>query len=250
MTQKSNSSLKQHADDLQQHFGDKIDSLIFEFDEITIDVSPDNLLAVCTVLRDDSRFGYEQLVDLCGVDYSQLGECEWDTGDASSTGFSRAVDSNSMGRLVFGDELEGVESDKPRFASVIHLISYANNRRLRIRSYAANDAFPMLPSVTDIWASANWYEREAFDLFGLLYSDHPDLRRILTDYGFVGHPFRKDFPLIGHVEMRYDPEQKRVIYEPVSIEPRVLVPRVKREDHRYGYEEQAQATLDQQEASE
>jgi NADH-quinone oxidoreductase subunit C len=115
----------------------------------------------------------------------------------------------------------------------MHLISYTNNRRIRVRVFAENNDFPVIPSVTAIWASADWYERESFDLYGILYSDHPDLRRILTDYGFVGHPFRKDFPLVGHVEMRYDPEQKRVVYEPVSIEPRVLVPRVQREDHRY-----------------
>lgn len=240
--------LQLHADVLQQHFGIRLENLIVEYDEITIDVSAENLISVSTELRDHEHFAYEQLVDLCGVDYSQLGQCEWQTDGASTSGFSRGVESASMGRLVFGDELETEDADKPRYASVIHLISYANNRRLRIRSFASNNDFPVLPSVTDVWASANWYERESFDLYGILYSDHPDLRRILTDYGFVGHPFRKDFPLIGHVEMRYDPEQKRVIYEPVSIEPRVLVPRVKREEHRYGGDEEI--TPDAQEATE
>lgn len=225
--------LQQHAESLQSFFGDKIQQLIHEYDEITLDIAPSDLIEVATALRDEADFAYQQLIDLCGVDYSQYGQTEWQTDKASSTGFSRAVEPGSMGHLVFGDELEPVESDKPRFASVMHLISYANNRRLRLRVFAENNDFPMVPSVTEIWSSADWYERESFDLFGILYSDHPDLRRILTDYGFVGHPFRKDFPLIGHVEMRYDPEQKRVIYEPVSIEPRVLVPRVKRDDHRY-----------------
>ncbi len=226
-------SLTQHAEALQKHFGDKIQNLIHAYDEITIDITPAVLIEVSTALRDEKEFAYEQLIDLCGVDYSQLGQTEWETDKSSSTGFSRGVEATSMGYLTFGDELEPQDPDKLRFASVMHLISYANNRRLRIRVFAENNDFPVVPSVTDIWSSADWYERESFDLFGIMYSDHPDLRRILTDYGFVGHPFRKDFPLIGHVEMRYDPEQKRVIYEPVSIDPRVLVPRVKREDHRY-----------------
>lgn len=226
-------SLQLHADALQKHFGDKIQNLILEYAEITIDIAPAALIEVSTALRDTADFAYQQLIDLCGVDYSQLGQSEWQTDKASHSGFSRAVEPGSMGHLTFGDELEAVATGMPRFASVMHLISYTHNRRLRIRVFAENDDFPMIPSVTDIWSSADWYERESFDLFGILYSNHPDLRRILTDYGFIGHPFRKDFPLIGHVEMRYDPEQKRVIYEPVSIEPRVLVPRVIREDHRY-----------------
>jgi NADH-quinone oxidoreductase subunit C len=186
---------------------------------------------VCTGLRDD--FAYEILVDLCGVDYSQYGRDEWATNETSATGFSRGVEPASMGRLTFGDELEAAEEDQPRYASVVQLLSVAQNRRLRVKTYALDNSLPVVPSLTEIWASANWYERESFDLYGILYSDHPDLRRILTDYGFVGHPFRKDFPLVGNVEMRFDPDQKRVIYEPVTIEPRVLVPRVKREDHRY-----------------
>ena len=187
----------------------------------------------CQSLKDEPEFAYNQLVDLCGVDYSQLGKSEWQTNASSSTGFSRGVEESTMGRLTFGDELECDDESALRFASVMHLTSYSNNRRIRVRVFAENNDFPMIPSVTTIWKSADWYERESFDLFGILYSDHPDLRRILTDYGFVGHPFRKDFPLVGHVEMRYDPEQKRVVYEPVSIEPRVLVPRVHRDDHRY-----------------
>jgi NADH-quinone oxidoreductase subunit C len=224
--------LTQHAEALQSHFGDRLQALTLAVEEITIDVAPDQLVGVCTDLRDD--LGYEILVDLCGVDYSQFGRDEWATNETSATGFSRGVEPASMGRLTFGDELEtAIDEGEPRFASVIHLLSIAQNRRLRVKTFAADNSLPVVPSVSEVWASANWYERESFDLYGILYSDHPDLRRILTDYGFVGHPFRKDFPLVGNVEMRYDPEQKRVIYEPVTIEPRVLVPRVKREDHRY-----------------
>ncbi len=240
-------SLKQHAEDLQNFFSDKIENLIHEFNEITIDVTPANLIEVSTALRDESDFDYAQLIDLCGVDYSQLGQTEWETDKSSSTGFSRGVEATTMGHLTFGDELEAKGNDELRFASVMHLLSFSKNRRLRVRVFAEDNDFPMMPSVTDVWASANWYERESFDLFGIMYSDHPDLRRILTDYGFVGHPFRKDFPLIGHVEMRYDPEQKRVIYEPVTIDPRVLVPRVTRKDHRYMPEN---GQDDQQEAAE
>lgn len=224
--------LAKHAEALQNRFGEKIE-LTQAFKEITIEVAAANLLAVCVALRDEEEFAYQQLVDLCGVDYSQYGKCEWQTDESTATGFSRGVEVSTMGRLTFGDELECDDENSPRYASVIHLISYSDNRRLRIKTFADNNDFPVIPSVTGIWQSADWYERESFDLFGILYSDHPDLRRILTDYGFVGHPFRKDFPLVGHVEMRYDPEQKRVVYEPVSIEPRVLVPRVHREDHRY-----------------
>jgi NADH-quinone oxidoreductase subunit C len=235
-------TLKQHVVALQNHFGDKIQNLVFENAEVAIDIAPQDMIEVCTALRDLPEFSYEQLIDLCGVDYSQFGHTEWETDGASSAGFSRAVEPGSTGYLTFGDELENTDPASPRFASVMQLLSVTHNRRLRVRVFAQNNDFPMLTSVTDIWSSANWYERESFDLFGILYSDHPDLRRILTDYGFVGHPFRKDFPLIGNVEMRYDPEQKRVIYEPVSIEPRVLVPRVKREDHRYLNDDSEEAT--------
>lgn len=226
-------SSQQHAAALQQRFGEQLLKVNLDFDEVTIDIAPADLIEVCMALRDEEALCYQQLIDLCGVDYSQYGKDEWATDETTSTGFSRAVDAASMGRLTFGDELEIEDSAAPRFASVMHLISYRHNHRLRVRVFAENNDFPVIPSVISIWQSADWYERESFDLFGILYRDHPDLRRILTDYGFVGHPFRKDFPLVGNVEMRYDPEQKRVIYEPVSIEPRVLVPRVQRKDHRY-----------------
>lgn len=236
---------QQLADALRAAFGDRVDSVVVGFNEVTLEVAADNLLAVATELRDDSQFQFQQLLDVCGVDYSQFGRDEWITEDASRAGFSRGVTAAaSSGRLQFGDELESLTPQGRRFAAVYHLISYAHNRRLRLRVFASDDDFPMVPTVTGIWASADWYEREAFDLFGILFSDHPDLRRILTDYGFVGHPFRKDFPLVGNVEMRYDPERERVVYEPVSIEARVLVPRVKRQDHRYLMDEQEEAQDD------
>ena len=227
-------SKQQLADALKTALGDKLVSVMLAFDEVTLETSPENLIEVATRLRDDENFLFQQLVDLCGVDYSQYGRDEWQTDEASRGGFSRGVAGTaSSGRLQFGDELESLATQGRRFAAVYHLLSYANNLRLRLRVFAPDDDFPVIPSVIDVWKSADWYEREAFDLFGILFSDHPDLRRILTDYGFVGHPFRKDFPLVGHVEMRYDPERERVVYEPVTITPRVLVPRVKRDDNRY-----------------
>lgn len=224
--------LKQLQEAAQAALGDKLAASTIACGELTLEIAPEHLLEVATEVRD--QLGFEQLVDLCGVDYSQFGQDEWKTNRASSSGFSRGVDaSSSLGRLRFGDELETVSDEGKRFAAVYHLLSYSTNKRIRLRVYAADDDFPVIPSVVNIWAVANWYEREAFDLFGILFDGHPDLRRILTDYGFVGHPFRKDFPLIGHVEMRYDPEKSRVVYEPVSIDPRVLVPRVRRDDNRY-----------------
>ncbi len=224
--------IKQLQQAAEAALGDKLQSSTVAFAELTLEIAPESLLEAAAVVRD--QLGFEQLVDLCGVDYSQYGEDEWKTNRATSSGFSRGVDgASSLGRLKFGDELEAVSEQGRRFAAVYHLLSYSNNQRLRLRVYAPDDDFPVIPSVSDIWAVANWYEREAFDLFGILFDGHPDLRRILTDYGFVGHPFRKDFPLVGHVEMRYDPEKARVVYEPVSIDPRVLVPRVKRDDNRY-----------------
>ncbi len=201
--------------------------------EVTIEVAANELLSICNILRDDAALKFEQLIDVCGVDYSAYGAVEWATEATTSTGFSRAVEPNTGARLRFGDEVESINNDRPRFAAVYHLMSITHNHRLCVRVFCENDSLPMVPSVVDIWPSANWFEREAFDLFGIIFEGHPDLRRILTDYGFVGHPFRKDFPLTGHVEMKYDAEQKRVIYQPVSIEPRVLVPRVIRKDERY-----------------
>jgi NADH-quinone oxidoreductase subunit C len=242
-------SRQQLADSLRGHFGDRLVSVNLEFKEINAVVSVDNYIEVATELRDKAEFGFQQLVDLSGVDYSQFGQAEWQTNDASRSGFGRGVDAAATtGRLQFGDELEAVSEQGSRFAVSCHLLSYSNNARLRLKVYAPDDSFPVVPTITEVWNSANWYEREAFDLFGILFSGHPDLRRILTDYGFVGHPFRKDFPLVGHVEMRYDPEKERVVYEPVTIEPRVLVPKVIREDHRYIADQQDDIADQQDEA--
>jgi NADH-quinone oxidoreductase subunit C len=177
--------------------GDKLASVTTALGEVTAVVSAEGLRTTMRMLRDHAELRFEELIDLCGVDYSTYG---------------------------------GAGREGPRFAAVYHLLSLANNWRLRVRTFAPDDDFPVLASVIDVWPAANWFEREAFDFYGIVFSGHPDLRRILTDYGFVGHPFRKDFPLSGHVEMRYDPEQGRVIYQPVTIEPREVTPRIIRED--------------------
>lgn len=236
-----NNRTQKLVDALNAVLGDSIKNVQVAFDQITLDITAENLIKVATLLRDDPALQFQQLTDLCGIDYSQLNANEWQTDNASATGFSRAVDAHSSGRLMFGEELDETNNSK-RFATIYQLISYAHNWRITMRVYAENDDFPIMDSVVPIWNGANWFERESFDLFGILYNGHPDLRRILTDYGFVGHPFRKDFPLVGHVEMRYDEDKKRVIYEPVTIDPRVLVPKVKREDHRYIAEDSAEAS--------
>jgi NADH-quinone oxidoreductase subunit C len=206
---------------LEKHFSADLLDCELSNEEITLHVAAESILSVCKQLRD--RFGFELLVDVCGVDYSQYGGTAWETKSASENGFSRAVD--GAGNMAPVEE--GF-----RFAVVYHLLSIQHNQRLRLKVRLDADQ-PIVDSVTSIWNGANWFEREAFDMFGILFNGHADLRRILTDYGFIGHPFRKDFPLIGNVEMRYDPEKKRVVYEPVSIEERILVPRVIRDDNRY-----------------
>ena len=178
--------------------GDQVVTIREALGEVTLTVKAADLLEVMTALRDRPELRFEQLSDVCGLDYSTYGN--------------------------------GTHSG-PRFAVVYHLLSYANNWRLRVRVHAADDEFPVIDSVINIWPSANWFEREAFDLFGIIFDGHPDLRRILTDYGFIGHPFRKDFPISGNVEMRYDPDQRRVIYQPVTIEPREITPRIVREEN-------------------
>jgi NADH-quinone oxidoreductase subunit C len=193
---------QQLADKVQQRFRTQITATHVEFSELTVELPREQLLSVCSVLRDEGDFSFEQLIDLCGVDYLDYGNGRW---------------------------------NGPRFAVVYHLLSIKHNHRIRLRIFAEN-AMPVVDSVTTIWNCADWYEREAFDLYGIVFDGHPDLRRILTDYGFIGHPFRKDFPLSGNVEMIYDEAQKRVVYQPVSIEPRTLVPRVIRDDHRYQHE--------------
>lgn len=219
--------------DLQRVLASSVQSLEFEHDEITLTVKAGDLSEVMPRLRDVPEFAFEQLIDLSGVDYLEYGVGEWNTHGATSAGFSRGAEKASFGRFTFDDPPHSRTLESPRFAVVYHLLSVACNHRLRVRAFCEDDDLPMVPSVQHIWASADWYEREAFDLYGIIFEGHPDLRRILTDYGFTGHPFRKDFPLVGHVEVRYDPQQKRVIYQPVSIEPRITVPKVIRDDHRF-----------------
>lgn len=194
------SSLESLQGNITDRLGNAVTHSFIRLGELTIEVDRDHLMDACKTLRDDDRFAFDQLIDLCGVDY-----------------------------LDYRKESEEGTRKGPRFAVVYHLMSIKHNRRIRVRTFL-DDATPVVSSVMELWPCANWFEREAFDMFGILFEGHPDLRRILTDYGFVGHPFRKDFPLSGHVEMRYDPEQKRVIYQPVTVEPRNLVPRVIREE--------------------
>ena len=189
--------LQRLQDALKAALGARAASIVERLGEVTLEVKAADYLAVAKQLRDDESLRFEQLIDLCGVDYSTYGDRPW---------------------------------ERERFAAVLHLTSLARNWRLRVRVFAPDDDFPVLPTVIDVWPAVNWYEREAFDLFGIVFEGHPDLRRILTDYGFIGHPFRKDFPISGYVEMRYDPEQKRVVYQPVTIEPRENTPRIVRED--------------------
>ncbi|MBL8253269.1 MAG: NADH-quinone oxidoreductase subunit C [Candidatus Competibacter sp.] len=228
-------ALQTLAEKLQTRFGDALQECKLDRREITIEVPPMRAIGIFTALRDEPEFAFEQVMDVCGVDYAAYGDVEWATEESTTAGFSRGVVERATGRgpgaiqYAAGKTFAG----KGRFAAVYQLLSVSCNHRLRVRVFAPDDDLPVVPSVVGLWSSANWFEREAFDLFGIVFEGHPDLRRILTDYGFVGHPFRKDFPLIGNVEMRYDPERGRVVYEPVSIEPRVLVPRVIRKDNRY-----------------
>lgn len=201
------------------------------YGEITLEVPVAEWSSTATTLRDQSEFAFEQLTDLCAVDYLHYGLAEWQTNQSTNLGYSRGVDAKTSGRMRFGDGDQAPELPQPRFAVVYHLMSYAHNHRLRVKVYLPDEQQLIVSSVTGVWKGADWFEREAFDLYGVLFEGHPDLRRILTDYGFIGHPFRKDFPLIGNVEMRYDPNKQRVVYEPVSIEPRVLVPKVIRDDY-------------------
>jgi NADH-quinone oxidoreductase subunit C len=198
--------------------------------ELTYEVEPAELLAVCRTLRDEPELRFEMLMDVCGVDYLDYARTEWKTFTSTATGFSRGV--SRVAATQEPDPAPNPEQEK-RFAVVYHLLSITHNCRLRLRVFCPDTRSPAVDSVTGVWASADWFEREAFDLYGILFKGHPDLRRILTDYGFIGHPFRKDFPLIGNVEVRYDPDKRRVIYQPVSIEPRTLVPKVIRDDNRY-----------------
>ena len=232
---------QQFADRLRARFPGAVVSVAEPRGEVGIEFPAAEWHAGCRAIRDE--FAFESLIDVCGVDYLGYGSDEWDT-DVSSEGFSRGVEGRGVGRFGYGEapsrEADAFEDQtvsvdgRRRFAAVAQLLSVRHNRRLRVKTFAPDDGLPIVASLTDLWPVANWFEREAFDLFGIIFEGHPDLRRILTDYGFVGHPFRKDFPLIGNVEVRYDEEKKRVVYEPVtSVEPRVGVPRVIRDDARY-----------------
>jgi len=212
------------ASQIDAHLSGRAQRVASLNDEVTYEVEPAQLLSVCRALRDTPELKFEMLMDVAGIDYLHHGRDEWQTESATRSGFSRgrvarttAPDPNMAGR----------------FAVVYHLLSITHNRRMRLRVKCADTQDPQVDSVIDVWACANWFEREAFDLYGIVFRGHPDLRRILTDYGFIGHPFRKDFPLSGNVEVQYDNEKKRVVYQPVSIVPRVLVPKVIRHDHRY-----------------
>lgn len=211
------------AELLQTEYNTECVSIIIEHDEVTIECDKNELQTLLMTLRDKPHFEFNQLIDLCAVDYLLYGVYDWETDSASTQGFSRAVENYESVMWT---------RDKPRFAVVYHLLSTTKNHRLRVRAYVEEEHM-MVPSVSHIWKAADWFEREAYDLYGMLFEGHPDLRRILTDYGFIGHPFRKDFPLSGHVEMRYDAQSAKVIYEPVTIEPRVTVPKVIRSDNRY-----------------
>jgi NADH-quinone oxidoreductase subunit C len=212
---------------IEARFGDQVDRVASTCRELTFEVDKDDLIKVATALRNEADFGFEMLLDVCGVDYLDYGSDEWVTNSATGTGFSRGVERPS----VVLDEAD--EFEPRRFAVVYHLLSIQNNLRLRLRVFTGTANPPIVRSVVDIWNGANWFEREAFDMFGILFDGHPDLRRILTDYGFIGHPFRKDFPIMGNVEVSYDADEGRVVYKPVTIEPRTLVPRVIRDDNRY-----------------
>ncbi|MBU1190481.1 MAG: NADH-quinone oxidoreductase subunit C [Gammaproteobacteria bacterium] len=227
-------AIEQLQTQLQDILGERIAAVSVDLDEITLEIAPTQLLTVCRTLRSHADLAFTLLIDICGVDYSEYGVEEWQTDEATGQGFSRGVNAQSFARLQQQSEELSVEkpAETRRFAAVYHLLSISTNRRVRLRCYAPDEDLPVIPSVIGVWASANWYEREAFDLFGIIFEGHPDLRRILTDYGFIGHPFRKDFPLSGNVEVRYDAEKQRVVYEPVSIEPRVLVPKVIRDEVR------------------
>lgn len=215
------------AEAIATRFGGSLRRIDSTCDELTYEVDKAELIDTLVALRDEDAFRFDTLVDVCGVDYLAHGSAEWETEGATGTGFSRAASQQT----IVPDAQE--DYDPRRFAVVYHLLSVAANHRVRLRTFTGDSNPPLVPSVIDVWKSADWFEREAFDLFGILFEGHPDLRRLLTDYGFIGHPFRKDFPISGNVEVRFDPERNRVIYQPVSIEPRTLVPKVIRQDNRY-----------------
>lgn len=208
---------------LKTELASHINDVTVAYDEITVECDVGNIKQLMQELRDVDSFSFDQLIDLCAVDYLLYGEYDWETDSATENGFSRGVERQ---------EAKAYAMDKPRFAVVYHLLSTTKNQRVRVKVFIDEKCL-IVPSVHHLWKGADWFEREAYDLYGVLFDGHPDLRRILTDYGFIGHPFRKDFPVSGHVEMRYDAKLQKVIYAPVDIVPRVLVPKVIRNDNRY-----------------
>jgi NADH-quinone oxidoreductase subunit C len=222
------------AERIKLHFPAETTIYDEKTDEVTLEVTPERLKEVAGFLRDQPELQFRQLIDLCGVDYLAYGDAEWITFASTDSGFSRGVHRYEPNR----DQ----DQDSPRrFAVVYHLLSLEHNLRLRVRVYCADPDFPVVDSLIDVWPAANWFEREAFDLYGIHFAGHPDLRRLLTDYGFMGHPFRKDFPISGNVEVRYDPDKGRVIYQPVTIESRTLVPKVIRASRAQIEKEQGEA---------
>lgn len=215
------------VDQLKKELANSITDINVAFGEVTIECEVHQLMHLLLELKNRSLFAFDQLIDLCGVDYLLYGAYDWETESSTESGFSRGVERQ---------EARAYALDKPRFAVVYHLLSTTKNHRLRLKLFI-KESHPIVPSIHQLYKSANWFEREAYDLYGILFEGHPDLRRILTDYGFIGHPFRKDFPVSGHVEMRYDAKLEKVIYTPVDIVPRVLVPKVIRKDNRYLSEE-------------
>lgn len=224
------------ADHIESQFGRSLERQSAVGGELSYIVEPESLVDVCTRLRDAPETRMEMLMDVCGIDYQAYGIDEWATRRASGSGFSRGVYRGGPDHEAADDGESIAFSPRSRFAVAYHLMSITHNWRIRVKTFCRDTDVPIVDSVIGVWASADWFEREAFDLYGILFRGHPDLRRLLTDYGFIGHPFRKDFPLTGHVEMRYDADEGRVVYEPVSIEPRTLVPKVLRDDARYDRE--------------
>ena len=217
-------SVLQLKKNIEAQLAPYVHDVYIEHDQLIIGIIPEHIKTIALMLRDEPFFRCEQLIDVCGMDYQTYGESEWTTDQATATGFERAVDPVGQQKVTL--------RMPARFGVVYQLLSVSHNHRIRLKAFLSEDNL-VIDSMVDIWPAASWFEREAFDLFGILFKGHPDLRRILTDYGFIGHPFRKDFPLIGQVEMRYDAGLGRVVYEPVSIQPRILVPRVVRDDSRY-----------------
>lgn len=209
---------------IQSRFSAQISNAVIAWEQLTLEVPAEHIIAVATALRDEPAFLFDQLIDLCGVDYLTYGQYDWEGEEAPTSSFNRGLHATQHPHALAWT--------KPRFAVVYHLLSTQHNLRVRLKVYLHEEDLHV-STMIPVWPCANWFEREVFDLYGIWFDDHPDLRRILTDYGFIGHPFRKDFPLIGKVEMRYDAKAQRCVYEPVSIEPRTLVPRVFREDSRY-----------------